>query len=220
MKYVPLILKKGRIIAINLTLASWTSPLFPIGGFAYSHGLEAAQEQGVVNSSKSLLSWLLGLLFEGSLKSDFALLKKSFSGEDVNALALALAPSQERLLETTQQGASFAKMINKAWGGNLSETLALPVAFGQAAKAKDFTLQDTLQAYGLNFLQNQISAALRLGIIGQTQGQELLHSLLTPLEQAVEKALLAQLEESGTAFFMADFLSAKHETQYTRIFRS
>jgi urease accessory protein len=196
-----------------------------VGGFAYSHGLESAQEAGLVTTPQALKSWLITLLDEGSLHSDLTLMQAYFNApttlEETNALALALAPSKERLLEMSQQGASFVKMLNKAWGFALPETLCYPLAFATASHQKGFSHLETRLTYGFIFIQNQLSAALRLGIIGQTQGQEIVHALLPLLTQKIDQETNQETDQDfGTACFMADFLSLKHETQFTRIFRS
>jgi urease accessory protein len=207
---------EGRIISINLTLMIWFSPSFPVGAFAYSHGLEQAQELGLVTNANELEAWLRVLITHGSLTADLALIEKTYAGEEVNALALALSPSSERYLETTQQGNSFIKNIQNAYPHDKfsppAGDVAYPIAVALAAIAYDIPLEDLKRVYALAFISNLMSASIRLGIIGQTAAQKLIKSLL-PLIETAPSSLY-------TCGFMADFVSLKHETQYTRIFRS
>jgi urease accessory protein len=94
-----------------LLLLNWMSPAFPIGAFAYSHGLEWAIESGDVTSPQEVEDWITDLITRGSGWNDAVLFALSYE-QDVNELALALCSSQERYLETTQLGTAFAKAAN------------------------------------------------------------------------------------------------------------
>jgi urease accessory protein len=201
---------------IYLPLLIWFSPSFPVGSFAYSHGLEQAQELGLVTNAEELEAWLTALIMEGSLKSDLAILEKTYHGEEVNALALALCPSSERYLETTQTGNAFVKNIHAAYPHEAftppNGDVAYPVAVAMAAVAHAIPFEALKQAFALAFISNLTSASVRLGIVGQTQAQKLIKTLL-PLIETAPASL-------GTSCFMSDFVAMKHETQFTRIFRS
>lgn len=219
-----------------LPLFCWLSPSFPVGAYAYSHGLEWAVETGDVRDEATLEAWLAPILHEGLGRNDAILLCASYRAllnedgaelREVNDLALALATSAEYRLETSQQGRSFLDAIRAAWphpaveraAAGLDE-VALPVALGIAAAAHRLPLLPTAQAYMTALAQNLVSAAIRLAPIGQTAGQRVLARSLPSLARLAEEALDFGLDDLGSVTFRADLGSFRHETQYTRLFRS
>jgi urease accessory protein len=218
-------------------LLVWLSPAFPVGAFAYSHGLEKAVEKRLVTDRASLGAWLEDLIALGSLRNDLIVLTAAWreasaqSATDlasVAELAAALQPSAERRLETITQGGSFLMQIDAAWPcatvGLLRAAhagdVAYPVAVGVAAAGHDLPLAPTLLGYGMAFVGNLISAAIRLSVIGQTDGQRLTAALLPALLDAAVRAATTTLDDIGSATFAADLASMQQETQYTRLFRS
>jgi urease accessory protein len=208
-----------------LTLAQWFSPAYPLGAFAYSHGLEWAVQVGDVSDAASMESWLRGVLEHGSGRNDAVFLSCAYGVgardelDDLDVLCRAIAPSRERLLETVQQGVSFAKTTSAIWSGELPE-VALPIAVGWAACQQGLPLSATLQFFLHAFASNLVLAAVRLIPLGQTEGQMCL-SRLQPLCQKIAKeAADATVDDLGSSTFMADIASMKHETQYSRLFRS
>ncbi len=218
-------------------LLVWLSPAFPIGSFAYSHGLERAAEIGVVKDRGSLQAWLSDLLEQGSLRNDLILLSLAWRAVtardsarigEIAELAAALQPSAERHFETVTQGEAFLAAIEAAWPTPAVSDLrsayrgevALPVAVATAAAGHSIGLRPTLQAYALSFISNLVSASIRLSVIGQTDGQRILASLLGDVRRACTAAELSDTDQLGTATFAADLASLEHETQYTRLFRS
>lgn len=223
--------------AASLPLLLWLSPSFPIGAFAYSHGLEWAHEAGNVTDRASLQAWLHDLVECGALRNDAILLACAFRAAadrdgdelaDIAELALALGTSAERRLETTAQGDAFVSAIARAWPCPVIDRLrqawsgpvAYPVALGAAAESHSIPLGETLPAFGLGFLSNLVSAAIRLGVVGQTDGQRALAALLPAAEELAALAAEATLDDLGGAAFRSDLASLRHETQYTRLFRS
>lgn len=215
----------------------WLSPAFPTGGFAFSHGLERLAEAGVVGDRASLTGWLRDLSHMGSLRNDLIVLTQAWraaesgrSGvlDEVAELAFALAPTAERRLETSTQGNAFAMAVDAAWSSpsvrHLQQRhagrIAYPVAVGAAAGDRAVDLAATLLAYAIAFAGNLVSAAIRLGIIGQFDGQRVLADLVSGLRHAAEAALTATLDDLGGAMLLGDIASMEHETQYTRLFRS
>ena len=146
----------------------------------------------------------------------------------VNALALALSPSRERHLETAMQGRSFAAAIGDSWPcaavvalrQRTGTDIAYPVAVGAAAAGHGIPLDAVVAAYLHGFVANLVSAGVRLVPLGQTDGQRALVALETAVAAAARQALLSDLDDLGGAMFRADIGSMKHETQYTRLFRS
>jgi urease accessory protein len=220
-----------------LPLLVWLSPAFPVGSFAYSHGLEWAFEAGDVNDAKSTARWIGDLLNCGGPWSDAVLLAcahraasaKEFGGlREVAEFAAALAPSRERKLETMAQGAAFISAARSAWNNKgfekavaaTGDEVAYPVAVGIAAAAHNIPLNATLDAYLLAVASNLVSAAVRLIPLGQTDGIKIVANLMPLARSVAERAAGATLDEVGGAAIRSDIASMKHETQYTRLFRS
>jgi urease accessory protein len=209
-----------------VTLMQWLSPAYPVGGFSYSHGLEWAVHAGDVTDAAAFQEWLADILAYGSGRNDALLLAAAWRAEDaaqlaaVDAMARALAPSAERLLETTAQGAAFVKTTADIWAMDMP-TLCYPVAVGRAARLIGVGLEQVLPLYLHGFASNLTGAAMRLVPLGQTEGQRVLASM-TPLCDLLAQEAIdgAGLDDLGGAVFMADIAAMKHETQYTRLFRS
>ncbi len=215
----------------HLPLAIWLSPSFPVGAFAYSHGLEWAVECGDVHDAASLSAWINDLLLLGSGRNDSVLMAASHRAAhdaktltDINELALALAPSRERHLETAQQGTAFVAAMRTSWPCAALDALdgatAYPVALGAAAGAHGLSLAASLEHFLLAFTANLVSAAVRLGPIGQTDGQRVTAASLPAIGETARFALSSTLDDLGSATLRADLFSMQHETQYSRLFRS
>ena len=222
--------------AIPPVLMIWLSPGFPVGAFAYSHGLELAVDKGWITDRAGLEGWLAALIEQGSLRNDLILLSEAWQAAKAcdaarlgacNALALALCPSAERHLETSTQGNAFVAAINAAWPHPRLDQFwpestdhAYPAAVGAAVAAHDIALAPCLYAYALAFITNLASAAIRLSLIGQTDAQRVIAALLPRIDVASLEAETASLETLGGATMRADLASLLHETQYSRLFRS
>lgn len=221
----------------DILLPIWLSPAFPVGSFAYSHGLEWAACAGDVRDEATLVAWLTDLIEHGGARTDAILLAEGLRAtaagdaaalRGVNDLALALAPSSERRLETAQQGGSFQAAIAAAWwkpaiswaAEILTDDIAYPVAVGVACAAHDIPLARACESFALGFVANLVSAAVRLSVIGQTQGQRALAALSAPVATLGAAAARAPLDDLGAAAFRSDIAAMRHETQYSRLFRS
>lgn len=208
-----------------LTLMQWLSPAYPVGAFSYSHGLEAMVQDGTVHDTASFRDWLTDVLSHGAGRNDVILLAAAWHSKDpetlreIDDLARALAPSAERLLETEQQGTAFATTTAAVFSHDLP-ALAYPVAVGRAAALENLPLADTARLFLHAFAANLTSAAIRLVPLGQTEGQQVLHTL-TPLCRDIANTAITQtLDDIGSASFATDIASMTHETQYSRLFRS
>ncbi|WNJ88898.1 urease accessory protein UreF [Bosea sp. 685] len=221
----------------HLPLMVWLSPSFPVGAFAYSHGLEWAFEAGDLHDAATLRDWLEALVVHGSLRNDLILFANACrmvgAGDDAGLietaeLALALANSAERRLETVTQGNAFIAAVRAAWPCDAIEHLrsiwqgdiAYPIAVGVAAAGHGLPLRPSLEAYGLGFVANLVSASVRLGIVGQTDGQRITAGLVPALHEAAAAAETATLDDLGGCALRSDLASLRHETQYSRLFRS
>ena len=220
-------------------LLAWLSPSFPVGGFSYSHGLEWTIDDGTVKTPADLEAWLADILRHGAGRSDavlFAHAHRAASTDDraglaaVNDLAVALQPSKERHLEATAQGRAFLSTVAATWPNErlaaaasifpASEPVAYPVAVALACGTHDIPLGPALNAYLGAFLANLVSAAIRAVPLGQTDGQKVIAALSPLVEATARSASEATLDDLGGAAWRADIASMKHETQYTRLFRS
>jgi urease accessory protein len=217
-------------------LLVWLSPSFPIGSYAYSHGLEWAVEAGDVRDLASLEAWLAALLEHGSPWSDAVLLALTHNAVCANddaelckiaELAAALSPSKERRMETLNQGAAFLTALRAAWPCEAFERarpfeneIAFPVAVGLAAAGHGLALLPALEAYLVSFATNLVSAAVRLIPLGQTDGIKAVAKLVPLAKKIAAQAAHAVIDDIGGAAFRSDIASMRHETQYTRLFRS
>jgi len=205
-------------------LMAWLSPVFPTGGFAYSAGLEQAVADHLVHDENTLHSWLETLLIRGSFWNEAVLIAAAHKQEDdtesLSALAASLAPSAERHRETLDQGAAFLDAAS-AWGGSdLPRETPLPVALGAVCQSASIPLIDTLTASLQTLISNQLQAAIRLSLIGQTGAARLLAALEPIVLATAARAETSTLDDLGGSAFLADIISARHETLEPRIFLS
>ncbi|MFO1039675.1 MAG: urease accessory protein UreF [Geminicoccaceae bacterium] len=219
-------------------LLAWMSPSFPIGAFSYSHGLEYAVEAGLVASGRDLTEWTGAVLKYGAGRNDGILLSEAWRAaradeadrlDHVTELAAAAAPTRELALETLAQGRAFADTVIAAWGDcpllrglrqSVHEGPAYPVAVGAAAAECRIDLSLALHGYLHAFAANIISAGLRAIPLGQTDGQRALSSLQPVVDAVAGEVLEAELDDLGGATWMVEWCSMRHESQYTRLFRS
>jgi urease accessory protein len=221
--------------AALLPLMLWLSPAFPVGAFAYSQGLEWAVESGEVKDARSLGGWLVDLLTFGAPRADAILFAEAHRAAEAgdwprlgeaNALAVALASSAERRLETTAQGSAFVAAARAAFDCQAlralaqEERAAYPVAVAAAAAGHGLPLEASLQAFVLAVVANAVSAVVRLGPIGQTDGVRIQAALLPRIRALAREAAASSLSDLGSAAFRADIAAMRHETQYSRLFRS
>jgi urease accessory protein len=218
-------------------LLSWLSPAYPVGAFSYSHGLETAVEAGSVADRAGLIAYVTTVLRAGAGRIDAALLAAAWraaqSGDDAALddaamLAAAWRGTAETALEAVQQGTAFATVTQAAWAdarfaafaARHPRRLTHAVAFGAAAACHALPLRPALLGWIAAFAASLVSAGLRLIPLGQTDGQIVTAVLQPVVAAAADAALAADPATLGTAAPMLDILSMRHETQYTRLFRS
>jgi urease accessory protein len=217
-------------------LMAWLSPAYPTGAFSYSHGLEYAVEAGLVVGSETLAAWVRTVVEKGAGWLDALVLAEAWRAAaaadfarlgEVATLAAAWRGTAEMALESEAQGRAFLTATRAAWPhplldalAGIRETIALAVAVGAAAGAAEIPLELSLQAYLQNLAGNLVSAGLRLIPLGQTDGQRVIACLASPIADTAQRALAAELETAGSAAPLIDWCSMRHETQYTRLFRS
>jgi urease accessory protein len=218
-------------------LMAWLSPSYPVGAFSYSSGIEWAVEAGDIRDAATLKDWLAIVMAQGSGVCDAIFLAQAHRAamaqdetalRNVAELAAAFTPSKERHLETTAQGRAFVDATRAAWPCDALDLLtkswdgpvAYPVAVGVAAAGHGIAAAPALHAFLHALAANWISAGVRLIPLGQTDGQRVLAALEGVIAATAERALKASLDDLGSAAFRADLASMRHETQYTRLFRS
>jgi urease accessory protein len=216
-------------------LMAWLSPAYPVGAFSYSSGIEWAVESGDIKDAGTLKDWLATMLSDGGGFCDAVLFAHAHravedEGElrDIAELAAALAPSKERHLETTAQGNAFVEATRAAWPCAALDRLkqswdgpiAYPVAVAVAAAGHDIPLGAALAAFLQALVANWVSAGVRLVPLGQTDGLRVVAALEPAVAATAQRALVTALDDMGASAFRADLASLRHETQYTRLFRS
>ena len=224
--------------AALLRLQSWLSPAFPIGAFSYSHGLEWAVEEGRVRDRATLIDWLSGDIAHGSLFADAAFFARAWDAAgdaddivEIADLAAAMRGSAELALEAETQGRAFLSTLRAAWPDLGLDRLAAvleaagiaptPAAVaGVAARLAGAPRSAATALYLQSTVANLINAAVRLVPLGQTDGQRAAAALEPVVLAAAETAVACPLDDIGSSAVMVDIATMRHETQYTRLFRS
>jgi urease accessory protein len=218
-------------------LMTWLSPAFPVGAFSYSSGIEWAVEAGDIADAASLQDWLTAMLADGSGFCDGVFLAQAYRAaissdhsalREIAELAAAFVPSRERQLETTAQGRAFIEIAQSAWNcdgldqmiSRCDGAIVYPVAVGIVSAVHAIPLAPTIHAFFHALVSNWISAGARLVPLGQTDSQRVLAALEPAVAATGARTLKASLDDLGSATFRADLASMRHETQYTRLFRS
>lgn len=224
---------EARRTTALIRLMTWLSPAFPVGAFAYSGGLERAIADGRILGRADLEAWLDALMTYGVMRTDAIFFSLAYRAPDeralldVNELALALAGSAERLAETGSLGTAF---IDAARDWSLpaldavrtacGDRVAYPVAAGAVAGAHDVGAQAGIAAFLHSTLSQLISVAIRCGVIGQKQGVSLLSAFEAMVTDLAAELVDCTEDDLGSAAFLADIASLRHETQASRLFRS
>ncbi|MEL6977796.1 MAG: urease accessory UreF family protein [Pseudomonadota bacterium] len=227
-----------------LRLQAWLSPSYPLGAYSFSAGLETAAAERLVRGGSGLRDWIETTLAHGAGWSDAVFLAgawRAARGADaaalaeVAALAAAFAPNQERASETQALGAAFLKVSAAAhpWPAPiagapfaaaaqaaLGPAPAYPVALGVWAAAFGAPAALTVGLFLQSVAANLISAAARLSLTGQTEGQTILSALGPRIAALADAAAAAPLEAAGGATLIGDIAGMRHETQEVRLFQS
>ena len=216
-------------------LMTWLSPSYPVGAYAFSHGLENAVERNFVHDRDTALGWIRDLVLHGNGRADLVFLKEAWeAGGDTQALkglaryAVAFQTTSELRTESVAQGRAFAKVSRSAWQTReldaaldaIAEAPAYPVVVGAVAAAHDVARESTMLAFAHAFAANLVSAAVRLVPLGQTDGQRMTAALEGDVTVAVSDACALTRYTVSNATIYSDICSMNHETQYTRLFRS
>ena len=208
----------ARLLAVQLL-----SPAFPTGAFAYAQGLEYAMDRGAVGDGAAMAGWLADVLEYGAGWSDAVILSLALRpGADhaaLDELARALCLTSERLTETLEQGAAFARVAAPLTGAEAAPA-ALPVAVGRALAGLGLPRAEIIGLYLHGQALNLIQAAVRFMPLGQAEGQRILASLAPVILRLAALATEAGEDDLGGCAIGADMAQARHETMTVRIFRT
>lgn len=203
-----------------LRLIQWLSPAFPVGGFAYSHGLDWMIGEEGLRDRMAVQSWLMDVVRHGSGWNDAVILSLTHRGEDADrmaALAMALAGSAERRTETSAQGGAFMAAA-AALDGSEPRDWPMPVAVGWHARKLDLSTATVVAQYLHAFVTNLATIATRAVPLGQNEGQRLIAEVAEALPALAARACEAGEDELGGAVPMGDIAAMLHETQEPRLF--
>ena len=226
--------------AASLLQLIWlASPALPVGGFSYSEGLESAIENAGIDSEAAVAEWLLDQLHITQARGDMALIAKAVGAwrrddlghiQELNDWVLHTRETSELRLQTEQMGRSMADWLRNQNLGDeavMPQVRALaalpptyPVAFALAASLTQAPVRDVLLAYAFGWAENMVQAALKSMQLGQSAGQRILARLADAIPTAADHAIGLTDSERQAFSPMLAILSAQHEVQYSRLFRS
>jgi urease accessory protein len=220
-----------------LQLIWLASPALPIGGFSYSEGLESAVDHAGVTTEAAASDWLTDQLHLTLARGDLAVLAKAIPAwrrgdlphvTELNAWVLSTRETSELRLQTEQMGRSLVEWLRNQPGNDATATLnalvqmdpTYPIAFALAASRTQAGVRDCMLAFAFGWAENMVQAALKSVPLGQNAGQRILARLADEIPAAVDHATLLLDSERQAFSPMLAILSAQHETQYSRLFRS
>ncbi len=235
--------RSEALSASSLLQLMWlASPALPVGGFSYSEGLEAAVEAGLVTTEAQTASWLLDQLHLGLARGELAVASKAFKAwlrddlstiAELNAWVTTTREASEMRLQTEQMGRSLVEWLKNrgllgdnmidervAQLGALKPAPTWPVAFALAAAQTGAPWRESLLSLAFSWAENMMQAALKAVPLGQSAGQRVLSQLSAAIPGAVDHAMQLMDSERQAFMPMLAILSAQHETQYSRLFRS
>jgi urease accessory protein len=221
-----------------LQLLWLASPALPVGGFSYSEGLESAVEAGLAHTEALAGDWLLAQLQLGLARSDLPALARSCRAweasdaahaAEINTWLRQTRESAELRAQTEQMGRSLLDWLRNgphAADPRLGALAALPgaptwpVAYALACVLAGATARECLLACAWGWAENMAQAAMKAVPLGQAAAQRMLSRLALQIPFAVEQALVLPDADRQAHTPMLAILSAQHETQYSRLFRS
>ena len=220
--------------ASSLLQLIWlASPALPVGGFSYSEGLEAAIDGAGITSEPAVSDWLADQLHLALARADLAVVAQAVPAwrqsdaariRALNDWVFQTRESAEFLLQTEQMGRSFVEWLklHHADVAAVFDSLpaSYPIAFAFAASRTEASARDACLAFAFGWAENMTGAAVKAVPLGQSAGQRILGRLAAEIPPAVDHAITLA-DDARQAFSpMLAVLSARHETQYSRLFRS
>ena len=199
-------------------LQIWFSSSFPVGSYAYSHGLEAIIDNKLINNKNDVEEFLNALLFNGTLRNEYIFIKSIYEGKEINNLILSSASSKERQIEMVDMGNSFRKIMKQSWDLELAENTAFTYCLTKAAIHFNIKFEYLIKFYLQSFISNLINVCVKHIPISQKDGQKLNVVCINKIQDFLQKSEKLDLEDIGTSFFIGDLFSIKHENLETRIY--
>ncbi len=199
-------------------LQVWFSSSFPIGSYAYSHGLEALIDDKKIKNNNDVKEFLDALLFYGTLRNDFIFMKSIYKGEEINQLILASASSKERQIEMIDMGNSFRKIMKDSWELSLPENTSFIYCLAKAGLYFDIKFDDLIKFYLQSFISNLINVCVKHIPMSQKDGQSLNVIFINQIQEFLTHSDKLTLKDIGTTFFIGDIFAIKHENLDSRIY--
>ena len=199
-------------------LQIWFSSSFPVGSYAYSHGLEALIDDDKIKNRDDVREYLEALLFYGSLRNDYIFLKSVYVGEEINDLILASASSKERHAEMIDMGNSFRKIMKDSWELVLEENTSFVYCISKAALHFNIKFDDLIKFYLQSYISNLINVCVKHIPMSQKDGQILNVNFIDQIQKFLDQSYQLTLKDIGTSFFIGDIFAIKHENLHSRIY--
>ena len=199
-------------------LQIWFSSSFPVGSYAYSHGLEAIIDNELIKNKDDIEEYLNALLFNGTLRNEYIFIKSIYEGKEINNLILSSASSKERQIEMVDMGNSFRKIMKQSWDFELAENAAFTYCLTKAAIHFNIKFDYLIKFYLQSFISNLINVCVKHIPISQKDGQKINVIFINKIQDFLQKSEKLNLEDIGSTFFIGDLFSIKHENLETRIY--
>ncbi len=199
-------------------LQVWFSSSFPIGSYAYSHGLEALIDDKKIQNNNDVKEFLDALLFYGTLRNDYIFMKSIYKGDKINELILASTSSKERKIEMIDMGNSFRKIMKDSWELSLPENTSFIYCLAKAGLHFDIKFDDLIKFYLQSFISNLINVCVKHIPMSQKDGQSLNVIFINQIQEFLNQSDKLTLKDIGTTFFIGDIYAIKHENLDSRIY--
>lgn len=199
-------------------LQIWFSSSFPIGSYAYSHGIEALIDEKKITNKNEVKEYLNALLNYGTLRNDYIFIKSLYNRYEINELILASASSKERKIEMIDIGNSFRKILNDSWNFELPNNTSYIYCLAKAGIHFNISFEDLIKFYLHSFISNLINACVKHIPMSQKDGQTLNVYFIEIIQKFLLQSKELTLNDIGTTFFIGDIYSIKHENLKTRIY--
>ena len=199
-------------------LQVWFSSSFPIGSYAYSHGLEALIDDKKIKNKDDVKEFLDALLLYGTLRNDYIFMKSIYKGDEINQLILASASSKERQIEMMDMGNSFRKIMKDSWELSLPENTSFIYCLAKAGLHFNIKFDDLIKFYLQSFISNLITVCVKHIPMSQKDGQSLNVIFINQIQDFLTHAEKLTLRDVGSTFFIGDIFAIKHENLDSRIY--
>ena len=211
-------IKMKKIKDPHQILQVWFSSSFPIGSYAYSHGLEALIDDKKIKNKDNVKEFLDALLFYGTLRNDYIFMKSIYKGGEINELILASASSKERQIEMIDMGNSFRKIMKDSWELSLPENTSFIYCLAKAVLHFNIKFDDLIKFYLQSFISNLINVCVKHIPMSQKDGQTLNVIFINQIQEFLTHSDKLTLNHIGTTFFIGDIYAIKHENLDSRIY--